>query len=76
MFAIRFVLEMVGPCGDGDRKNPKPKTTDMTYRQLLGYGFKNWSQEQCEDIVKIFKGPSARAAKYILKNKYHVQSNA
>lgn len=42
----------------------------MTYKQILGYGFKNWSKEDCENMIRAFNGPSAKAAKYILKKKY------
>lgn len=50
----------------------------FNFRQLLGYGFKNWTKEFCIDIANhrasmfMNNAKYVNAAKYILKEKFNV----
>ena len=50
----------------------------FNFRQLLGYGFKNWTKEFCIDIANhrasmfMNNAKYVNVAKYILKEKFNV----
>ena len=50
----------------------------FNFRQLLGYGFKNWTKEHCLDVVNhkadfyMDNTKYVNAAKYVLKEKFNV----
>ena len=50
----------------------------FNFKQLLGYGFKNWTEEYCLAVAKrraeyyMDNAKYVNAAKYILKEKFNI----
>ena len=50
----------------------------FNFKQLLGYGFKNWTEEYCLAVAKrrdehyMNNSKHVNAAKYILKEKFNI----